>query len=98
MLARAARWALIAFAGANVATGSIRSLHPVSGIVAPVGRRHPPLAAFAFSAVVSMMPGFFLFHPARPVVELVSIGPSAPATFLTTIAANGATAFLAIVP
>jgi hypothetical protein len=30
------------------------------------------------------------------VVELVSIGPSAPATLLTTIAANGATAFLAI--
>jgi hypothetical protein len=30
------------------------------------------------------------------VVELVSIGPSPPATLLTTIAANGATAFLPI--
>jgi hypothetical protein len=43
-----------------------------------------------------MMPGFFLFRAARAVVELVSIGPSAPAILLTTIAANGATAFLVI--
>ena len=43
-----------------------------------------------------MMPGFFLFHAARAVVELVSIGPSAPATLLTSIVTSGATAFLII--
>ena len=43
-----------------------------------------------------MMPGFFMFHAAGAVIELVSIGPSAPATALTTIAANAATAFLVI--
>jgi hypothetical protein len=43
-----------------------------------------------------MMPGFFMFQAAGAVIELVSIGPSAPATALTTIAANAATAFLVI--
>ena len=97
MLAHAARWALISFAGANVATGAFVACILVSVIVTPVvDRWHLPFAALAFSAVVSMMPGLFLFHAARGVVELVSIGPSAPATLLTTIAANGATAFLVI--
>jgi uncharacterized membrane protein YjjP (DUF1212 family) len=97
MLAHAARWALISFAGANVATGAFAACILVSVIVTPVADRwHLPFAALAFSAVVSMMPGFFLFHAAWGVIELVSIGPTAPATLLTTIAANGATAFLVI--
>ncbi|MEH2469235.1 hypothetical protein V1281_001512 [Nitrobacteraceae bacterium AZCC 2161] len=59
-------------------------------------RLHLPFAALAFSAVVSLMPGFFLFNAATGFVELVSIGPSAPAALLTSIAANGAMAFLII--
>jgi hypothetical protein len=42
------------------------------------------------------MPGFFLFNAATGIVELVSIGPSAPGVLLTSIAANGAMAFLII--
>ncbi|MGY4311962.1 hypothetical protein ACVWW1_001265 [Bradyrhizobium sp. JR3.5] len=42
------------------------------------------------------MPGFLLFEAASAVVELVSLGPHAPVTLLTSIAANGATAFLVI--
>jgi len=41
------------------------------------------------------MPGFFLFNAATGLVELVSIGPSAPA-LLTSIATNSVTAFLII--
>ena len=97
MLAHAARWALISFAGVNVATGALAACILVSAIVAPVADRwHLPFAALAFSAVVSMMPGFFLFQAARGVIELVSVGPTAPTTLLVTIAANGATAFLVI--
>src|SRR5713101_1102035 len=44
-----------------------------------------PIAA-GMLAHVSLMPGFFLFHAARAVIELVSIGPSAPATLLMNIA------------
>ncbi len=97
MLAHAARWALISFAGVNVATGALAACILVSAIVAPVADRwHLPIAALALSAVVSMMPGFFLFQAARGVIELVSVGPTAPTTLLVTIAANGATAFLVI--
>jgi hypothetical protein len=61
-----------------------------------VDRLHLPFAAVAFCAVVSLMPGFFLFNTATGLVELVSIGPAAPAALLTSIVANGATAFLII--
>src|SRR5450631_886849 len=97
MLAHAARWALISVAGTNAATGALVACMLVSVLVTPiVDRLHLPFAALAFSAVVSMMPGFFLFNAATGLVELVSIGPSAPAALLTSIAANAATAFLII--
>jgi len=97
MLAHAARWALISVAGTNAATGALVACVLVSVLVAPVADRlHLPFAALAFSAVVSLMPGFFLFNAATGIVELVSIGPSAPGVLLTSIAANGAMAFLII--
>jgi uncharacterized membrane protein YjjP (DUF1212 family) len=97
MLAHAARWALISVAGTNAATGALVACMLVSVLVTPiVDRLHLPFAALAFSAVVSMMPGFFLLNAATGLVELVSIGPTAPATLLMTIATNGATAFLVI--
>jgi uncharacterized membrane protein YjjP (DUF1212 family) len=97
MLAHAARWALISVAGTNAATGALVACMLVSVLVTPiVDRLHLPFAALAFSAVVSLMPGFFLFNAATGLVELISIGPSAPAALLTSIAVNGATAFLII--
>ena len=97
MLAHAARWALISVASAHVAAGTLVACVLVGVIVTPVvDRLHLPFAAVGFSAVVSMMPGFFLFRAASAMVELVSIGPRAPAELLTGIVANGATAFLII--
>jgi uncharacterized membrane protein YjjP (DUF1212 family) len=97
MLAHAARWVLISVAGTNAATGALVACMLVSVLMTPAADRlHLPFAALAFSAVVSLMPGFFLFNAATGFVELVSIGPSAPAALLTSIAANGATAFLII--
>jgi len=88
---------LISVAGTNAATGALAACMLVSVLVTPIADRlHLPFAALAFSAVVSLMPGFFLFNAATGVVELVSIGPNAPAALLTSIAANGATAFLII--
>jgi hypothetical protein len=83
--------------GANVPTGALVACLLVSILVTPVvDRLHLPFAALGFSAVVSMMPGLFLFEAASALVELVSIGPRAPVTLLTNIAANSATAFLVI--
>jgi uncharacterized membrane protein YjjB (DUF3815 family) len=97
MLAHAARWTLIAIAGTNAATGALVACTLVSVLVTPIADRlHLPFAALGFSAVVSLMPGFFLFNAAIGVIELVAIGPAAPAALLTSIAANGATAFLII--
>jgi hypothetical protein len=39
------------------------------------------------------MPGFFLFNAATSLVELISIGPTAPAALLTSIATSVATHF-----
>lgn len=50
----------------------------------------------AFSAVVSLMPGFYFFNAATGLFELVSIGPNAPPVLLMSIVANGVTAFLII--
>jgi uncharacterized membrane protein YjjP (DUF1212 family) len=70
MLAHAARWALISVAGTNVATGALVACILVSVIVTPiVDRLHLPFAALAFSAVVSLMPGFFLFNAATGIIE-----------------------------
>jgi uncharacterized membrane protein YjjP (DUF1212 family) len=97
MLAHAARWVLISVAATNAATGALVACMLASVLATPIADRlHLPFAAVAFSAVVSLMPGFFLFNAATGFVELVSIGPSAPAALLTSIAANGAMAVLII--
>ena len=97
MIGHAARWALISFAGRSAPTGALVACMLVSVLTTPVvDRLHLPFAAVAFSAVVSLMPGFFLFNAATGLVELVSIGPNAPAALLASIAVSGATAFLII--
>jgi uncharacterized membrane protein YjjB (DUF3815 family) len=80
MLAHAARRALISTAKGSAPAGALVACLLVSVVVTPVADRlHLPFAAVACSAVLSLMPGFFLFNAATGLVELVSIGPSAPA-------------------
>jgi uncharacterized membrane protein YjjP (DUF1212 family) len=97
MLAHAARSAMIALAGAPVASAALVACLVVSIIVTPlVDRLRLPFAAVGFSAVVSMMPGFFLFRAASGLVELVSIGQGAPARLLAGTISDAGTAFLII--
>ena len=96
MLAHAAHWAVIS-AGGSAPAGTLVACMFASALTAPVvDRLHLPFAAVAFSAVVSLMPGFFLFNTATGLVELVSIGPGAPAALVTSITASSATALLII--
>jgi len=97
MLAHAARWGLISLAGTHVATGAFVACILVGVVVTPIADRlHLPFAALCFSAVVSLMPGFFLFRAAGALVALVSLGERAPPDLLPTTVANGATAFLIV--
>jgi hypothetical protein len=74
MLAHAGGVALITVAGARA---GLMARMLVSVIATPVvDDLHLPFAALAFSAVVSMIPGFFPFNATAALVELVSIGPS----------------------
>jgi uncharacterized membrane protein YjjP (DUF1212 family) len=95
MLAHAARWALISLAGAHVAVGALGACFLAGIIITPVADRlHLPFAALGFSAVVSMMPGLFLFRAASALVSSVSIGNQAPLSLLESTVTNGTTAFL----
>lgn len=97
MLAHATRWALISFLSANAPTAAFFACLLAGLIVTPiVDRLRLPFAAVGFSAVVSMMPGFFLFRAASALLELVAIGPRASADLVSAVVANGATAFLSI--
>ena len=97
MLAHATRWALISLVGAHVAVGALGACLLAGLIITPIADRlRLPFAALGFSAVVSMMPGLFLFRAASALVRTVSIGNQAPLDLVESIVTNGATAFLII--
>ncbi|HVI88978.1 MAG TPA: threonine/serine exporter family protein [Dongiaceae bacterium] len=97
MVAHAVRWALISLAGAHVAIGALAACLLVGLIMAPLADRlHLPFAGLGFSAVVSLMPGLFLFRAAGSLVALLSTGEHAPVELLQSTVINGTTAFLIV--
>jgi uncharacterized membrane protein YjjB (DUF3815 family) len=53
-----------------------------------------PFAAFAFAAVVSLIPGVYLFRMAGGLVQLISLGRAAPFDLLLGTVVDGASALL----
>ncbi|MBV8965474.1 MAG: threonine/serine exporter family protein, partial [Mycobacteriaceae bacterium] len=94
MVAHAAHWWLITVVHASLATAAAVSCLVVGTALAPIAHRlRIPFAAIGFAAVVSLVPGMYVF---RALAALVRLTSDASPALVTAAASNGAIAALVV--
>jgi len=97
MVAHGLRWSAISL-GATAASAAFLACLFVGVIVTPVANRlRLPYAALSFAAVVSFIPGVFLFRVTAGMVQIAQLGGTASPTLVPMVAGDGATAILILV-
>jgi uncharacterized membrane protein YjjP (DUF1212 family) len=96
MLCHASRWLIMENGGGVVLGAFVACL--IAGIITAILARYLklPFAALAFSAVVSMMPGIFVFKLASGLIEVYRADSHATLAMLTGVVANGTAIFLIV--
>jgi uncharacterized membrane protein YjjP (DUF1212 family) len=95
MVAHGARWAAIAFAGANVEVAALLACLIVGSVVTPLSdRMRLPFAAVAFASVVALIPGVYVFRMAEGFLRLAVSGAATPPEVIAAALSDGVSAFL----
>lgn len=96
MICHASRWLILENGGGVVLGAFVACL--IAGIMTAILARYLklPFAALAFSAVVSMMPGIFVFKLASGLIDVYLAGSSATLPMLTSVVSNGTATFLIV--
>jgi uncharacterized membrane protein YjjP (DUF1212 family) len=97
MIAHAARWLIIVAGGLSIEVGAFVACVIVSVLLTPIAERlRVPFAGIAFAAVVSLIPGVFLFRVGAGLLALIARGAHVPTSLLQDVIVDGTTAFMVV--